>query len=316
MPEPHTTVDELPEEIDRRLLEADGHVAGDQPCVHCRYDLRTLAAGGLCPECGRPVADSLRRSDFECAPVAWLRELASGAKWLMLACMATLVSLLMALGSALGSRSGGPGFETLLACDMVLGAILAPLAGLIGVWRITRRDPRTLGRAEGLSVRRATRVSLVPTGALVLGTACLVFDWAGMRLTTAEFWLPGAAVIVSLIVLPALLLWHVERLLRRGGSQDLGQSARWLLVLLLTVFLICAIPALMAIFGVDRAAAACSLLSFAIGYVLFLIGCIHLHDRIRRFLSAVVDDAAARAAEPPAPGGPSAASEPPGAAAT
>lgn len=36
---------------------------GDATCVHCGYSLRTLARDTLCPECGRPVADSLLTLD-------------------------------------------------------------------------------------------------------------------------------------------------------------------------------------------------------------------------------------------------------------
>ncbi|MFI5381761.1 MAG: hypothetical protein ACHRHE_20890 [Tepidisphaerales bacterium] len=33
----------------------------DLPCVHCEYNLRTLSYDGACPECGQPVASTLRR---------------------------------------------------------------------------------------------------------------------------------------------------------------------------------------------------------------------------------------------------------------
>ena len=285
----------LPAEIDRTLLDADGRVAGDHPCVHCRYDLRTLAAGSLCPECGRAVADSLRRFDFDSAPEDWLRNLAAGARWLMAACLATLITLglAFALPATLDrfSQSQGP----LLPCDAVLGLVLGPLAGFIGGWRITRPDPRTLGRGEGLSLRRATRLSLLPMAIPAFAIGPQVLGWLGEPLTATLFWASAVAIIFSLIVLPLLLLRHVGCLLRRGGNQELAQNARRLFALLLIAYLIGIVSALTAISGAGGAGAACSVLSLGIGYLLFLVGCIRLYYLMGRFLSGVADREAVRA---------------------
>ncbi len=40
-------------------LDADGRVAADLPCDRCRYNLRTLRADALCPECAHPIAYSI-----------------------------------------------------------------------------------------------------------------------------------------------------------------------------------------------------------------------------------------------------------------
>ena len=37
-------------------------VNDDAPCVHCKYNLRGLPFTGSCPECGRPVLDTVRLS--------------------------------------------------------------------------------------------------------------------------------------------------------------------------------------------------------------------------------------------------------------
>jgi predicted RNA-binding Zn-ribbon protein involved in translation (DUF1610 family) len=40
------------------ILDATGHIAVDLPCARCRYNLRTLAVDGKCPECGHPVTET------------------------------------------------------------------------------------------------------------------------------------------------------------------------------------------------------------------------------------------------------------------
>ena len=48
----------------RRILpDAYGKVVPHLPCVGCEYNLRGVAMEGACPECGRPVADSVRDED-------------------------------------------------------------------------------------------------------------------------------------------------------------------------------------------------------------------------------------------------------------
>jgi hypothetical protein len=40
----------------------DSRVASDLECVVCQYNLKTLSTGGLCPECGTPVARSVQET--------------------------------------------------------------------------------------------------------------------------------------------------------------------------------------------------------------------------------------------------------------
>jgi MFS family permease len=52
----------------RAKLDPEGRVADDLRCVSCGYNVRTLGADGLCPECAAPVRDSLySRTCVRCA---------------------------------------------------------------------------------------------------------------------------------------------------------------------------------------------------------------------------------------------------------
>jgi len=56
-----------------KVLNDEGRVAEDVPCLGCAYNLRGLKVTGDCPECGRAIADSLRGDRLRFADARWLR---------------------------------------------------------------------------------------------------------------------------------------------------------------------------------------------------------------------------------------------------
>jgi len=52
----------------------------DTPCIHCGYNLRGLIGGGMCPECGHAIAESLRGDLLRFANATWLRKVRLGIK--------------------------------------------------------------------------------------------------------------------------------------------------------------------------------------------------------------------------------------------
>lgn len=61
----------------------DGRLAADVPCIRCKYNLRSLAPAGHCPECGAPIDASIRSGLLRYADPEWVARLASGATWLL-----------------------------------------------------------------------------------------------------------------------------------------------------------------------------------------------------------------------------------------
>jgi len=59
-------------------IDAAGVIAADVVCSACGYNLRSLASTAACPECGRPVADSLSRQAMWYHDNQRLRNLAGG----------------------------------------------------------------------------------------------------------------------------------------------------------------------------------------------------------------------------------------------
>ena len=74
-----------------RPLDADVHVVADLPCGSCGYNLRTLSLSGVCPECARPVRQSIAACFLRCADAGWVRQLARGVLLLIVGAVVFLV---------------------------------------------------------------------------------------------------------------------------------------------------------------------------------------------------------------------------------
>lgn len=66
------------------LRAASGTLIAGVPCVGCGYDLRGLSKGNACPECGRPMSDSVYPDRLLFADRVWLTRVAHGARRLMI----------------------------------------------------------------------------------------------------------------------------------------------------------------------------------------------------------------------------------------
>jgi len=141
---------------------AMGQVSEDLSCLKCGYNLRGLDFSGRCPECGTPIGRSTYGNALQFCDPAWVRQLASGAKWILWGNLYVLFAAFMAhvaLMGGLGFRSEG---------WMV---ILPGLIWLVGCWKLTAPDPaeEAPGSISARSVTRWTAVAsqlVIPMGAL------------------------------------------------------------------------------------------------------------------------------------------------------
>src|SRR5687767_389859 len=81
----------------------------DRPCVHCQYNLRGLTTSGKCPECGGPVADSLRADFLIDADRKWLGQLRRSVLAVVISCILWVAAMV------LGGLVQGLSWATLIA---------------------------------------------------------------------------------------------------------------------------------------------------------------------------------------------------------
>src|SRR5688572_22545768 len=109
----------------------DGTVAESVACRRCGYDLRTLGAGGNCPECNTPVRASLRGDQLWFADPRWIARVARGAELFALGGIGGFVVVLV---SSIG-RSFQP--QSIVQTGLFVAAGLI----VVGSWLITSPDP-------------------------------------------------------------------------------------------------------------------------------------------------------------------------------
>ncbi len=141
-----------------------GRVSFDLCCFACGYHLRQLEIAGVCPECGRPIAQSLRNNRLVPANPAWLSRVRTGATILIVAVLAAaaLEVVLFFVWLLLLPGSSWAGAYVAEYFTLAFGFGFAT-AWLWGGWQLT--SPR--GAASTLGRRRARRDSL-QTGVPVL----------------------------------------------------------------------------------------------------------------------------------------------------
>lgn len=224
-------------EADRASLDAAGRVAGDLPCDQCGYNLRTLLPDGRCPECGHPVAETLRPDELRYASPQYVRALVSGTTVLAAATTVPLVALVPCVVECwVGIWSSSFWFrDSPVEVILVVVLWLFPGAAVFGTLLLTRRDPRWRFRKEGFSARRFLRglawaglVSYLPR-VVVAGLYGYAWGWAFGCIA-----LPVAAIG------PPVLFYYLRGLMRQAGHPRLVERAEILFVchILIGVFLL------------------------------------------------------------------------------
>jgi hypothetical protein len=142
-------------------FEADGRIASDIACTHCRYNLRGLTYDDTCAECGHSVKASLRASQAFADP-NWVQRIRRGIDLLVVAFFLTVIVIPVTIGIA--SRRQ----PVLMLVAMMLLPVPFVVAGF-GTWRFT-----TAGPGEDLSDSRWRWVLRWATLGLGLAASVLV----------------------------------------------------------------------------------------------------------------------------------------------
>ncbi len=155
--------------------DGDGRIAHDLACVRCAYNLRTLRADGVCPECGTAIARSLHGQLLAYADPDWVARLARGANWTVRGINCILLTLILALVGAvaigLTASLATPGptviFSPVVSASAIGLLLFGAVSLLIGYWWLTLPDPGSPDEDQDQRARRLGRTGLI--GALGVG---------------------------------------------------------------------------------------------------------------------------------------------------
>jgi hypothetical protein len=187
---------------------ADSDVPRGITCLSCGYSLEGLERDGVCPECGTPVADSLRKS-----ALGFLER--RDANFLSIGLQMTIGSIGLAVLGAL----------TLLIGIVELGVPLCVAAALVWTtgWHAVAAV-RAPGFGEnGPFVRRLAVAAAWVQALGFLPLAGVLLRAVGIRLV-ADVHLALLTTVVSIGVTLGCGHWRLTSLCRRGGDENLIQT--------------------------------------------------------------------------------------------
>jgi len=131
-------------------------VRGDVHCRHCSYNLKGLPKAGLCPECGKAVAISLKGELLRYSPGAYLKSIDFGLVILLSALWLYVVLLIASIflhAFAAGTQ------QAILGILAEVLMLLSSVVFVIGYWKFTTPDPSMAGREGPVSARRIARIA-------------------------------------------------------------------------------------------------------------------------------------------------------------
>jgi hypothetical protein len=202
----------------------------DLSCRACRYVLRGVVFDGVCPECGAPVASSLRDDLILFAPARVRRRLRAGA-WVLLGAIGVALAVAMIHGATLAIWGLGriPSPPPIIVYTTF--AAVVPVVGTIGVWLATPRE-HVRGAPGARAIARwgsaaasvlAQRWWVAPWG--VPSFASILFGWP----TTFAERIVTAGTTIAFLVHARLIAQRLpdDRLARRCGQVTIAYAIAW-----------------------------------------------------------------------------------------
>lgn len=168
-------------------------ISGHFQCIQCGYQLAGLSPQGVCPECGTPVAESIKGDGLAFASVAYLRTIARGlsmVRWAVLLTVCVFIGVLMVnvfFWANLASWWAAVGARLVYLLPLGLNAV--------GWYMLTGNDPMLPAERDTIS-RPIARYSAL----------AIVLVWA---VRTAFAPLPTAMASAVEFAMPALVVGHV-----------------------------------------------------------------------------------------------------------
>ncbi len=208
-------------EVNQRNHEAPV-IENDLSCMICGYNLRALAPAGQCPECGTDIARSTQGDLLKFADRNWVGSVYRGtcllaiANGLFVIFILALIAFPLVVLAVFNSTA-----SDIVAATFVIGlrvcAIAAIVLMIVGVWLVTKQEPRVSLTEQAASNRRVARAAVV----LLLVLCGLMFALSGL-------WRAGAWVsfAVAFLVVLYSCLRHLEMIGRRLPAEEVVTRAQ------------------------------------------------------------------------------------------
>ena len=195
--------------------DASESVTADLACVGCGYNLRGLRRAGDCPECGKPVAETIKARAGLFGDAAWIRRMAMGCDLLLIA--PVWVPVVAVLGGAMAAALGA-----LSHVAATIGFVVLPL-GILGVVAfgaalLTSPEP---GETDGPArlVRRSARAVM----GVAMAGSLLLFVVVFGDVTTKFVLLILLGMPLASFLVVVLLNVYCAMIARRMGESVIGR---------------------------------------------------------------------------------------------
>lgn len=191
-------------------LDSDGRIAQDARCRLCGYNLRSIRLDDCCPECGTPLERAIQTGSVGFCNAEWLEQMARGFGYLWVALLLGFLGLSLVFGPVVApipmfGQPGGPPPVVSVTLKLArYGSLIGSvLFGLVGVWRITARDPDRSELRRHLVLIKTARCGAVATallGPLAWTSTSLIAYGLAFGITFPIAKLLGGLTICALLV--------------------------------------------------------------------------------------------------------------------
>lgn len=178
----------------------------DRNCVRCSYNLRGLPIDGKCPECGSPIADSLKGILLQFASPEYLQKVAGGLSLILNGILLMVVAVILSFALVAALRTAG---AALIGQGL---QIIASVMMLIGYWKYTEPDPGFIGTESPGSARSVARIAVLAS--LVILALQTALGAASVNAARAPFALAILLLALASTVAAAVQFFAIMRYTR------------------------------------------------------------------------------------------------------
>lgn len=166
----------------------------DTPCIHCGYNLRGLAPGGLCPECGCAIDESLRGDLLRFANLDWLRRVRWGLSFALIA---------IAIEAAWEIVTELELFVPILGIGLFIGSV-GELFKFTSALLISTPEPHKFLDGKSVTIRRAIRGTAAADIILFMAFFFIFPDFCSGHYVV--FYFIGALILLAKLISVLVLL--------------------------------------------------------------------------------------------------------------